>query len=101
MNLLHMTSEVHPLIKTGGLADVSRSMPVALQHLGDDVRLLLPGYRSLLANLTDTRIVLETFPFGLLPAEARLLEATLPGSTIPLWILDCPVLYDRGGGPYL
>lgn len=100
MNLLHMTSEVHPLIKTGGLADVSRSLPVALQALGENVRIFVPGYRSLLAALSDTTVVLENFPFGLLPAEARLLAATLPGSTVPLWIFDCPTLFDRSGGPY-
>jgi len=38
--ILFATSEVHPLVKTGGLADVSASLPAALQVLGQDVRLL-------------------------------------------------------------
>ncbi len=100
MNILHMTSEIHPLIKTGGLADVSRSLPVALQSLGENIRLFVPGYRNLLAALNDTHEVMDSFPYGVLPAKARLLAADLPGSSIPLWILDCPALFDRGGGPY-
>jgi starch synthase len=43
MKILFVTSEVYPLIKTGGLADVSGALPVALQALGQDVRLLIPG----------------------------------------------------------
>ena len=37
-------------------------------------------------------------PFARLPA-ARLLEAELPHG-VPAWIIDCPALYDRDGGPY-
>jgi starch synthase len=33
-------------------------------------------------------------------AEARLISARLPGSGVPLWLIDCPALYDRKGGPY-
>jgi len=32
--ILFVTSEAHPLIKTGGLADVSSSLPKALAQLG-------------------------------------------------------------------
>src|SRR5438552_12190010 len=33
-----------------------------------------------------------------LPA-ARLLDFELPGG-VPAWVVDCPLLYDRDGGPY-
>ncbi|WP_298156992.1 glycogen synthase GlgA [Ferrovum sp.] len=101
MNILFLTSEIHPLIKTGGLADVSRSLPLALHALGHGVRILLPGYVGVQAQLTDIHCILEDFPHGLLPAPARLLEATLPDTALTLWILDCPKLFERaGGGPY-
>ncbi|MFZ1318444.1 MAG: glycogen/starch synthase, partial [Candidatus Nitrotoga sp.] len=44
MRVLFVTSEVAPLIKTGGLADVSAALPAALSGMGVDVRILLPGY---------------------------------------------------------
>ncbi len=100
MNLLFVTSEVHPLVKTGGLADVSRSLPMALHALGENVCLLVPGYREVLAHSDASTVILTEFPYGLLPAPARLLETTLPGSGLPVWVLDCPELFDRAGGPY-
>nr|MCS5563241.1 glycogen/starch synthase [Oleiphilaceae bacterium] len=42
--VLFATSEVFPLVKTGGLADVSASLPEALCRLGYDCQILLPGY---------------------------------------------------------
>jgi len=43
MNVLHAVSEIYPLVKTGGLADVVGALPQALIGRGADVRLLLPG----------------------------------------------------------
>ncbi|KXW58928.1 glycogen synthase GlgA [Ferrovum myxofaciens] len=100
MNILFLTSEIDPLIKTGGLADVSRSLPLALHALGHELRILLPNYPGVLAQLPDSHCILEDFPYGLLPAPARLLEGTLPDTPLTLWILDCPELFDRSGGPY-
>ena len=49
--VLFATSEVAPLIKTGGLADVAGSLPAALMHAGLDVRVLVPGYRQVLEGV--------------------------------------------------
>jgi starch synthase len=98
MRVLFVTSEVAPLIKTGGLADVSGALPAALRRLGDDVRLLVPGYPQVLKALESFKI--ETFFAGIaeLPA-ARLFSSTLPDG-VPLWVLDCPALFQREGGIY-
>ncbi len=44
-NVLFVSSEVVPFSKTGGLADVSGSLPRALAELGCDVRVVTPLYR--------------------------------------------------------
>jgi starch synthase len=89
---------VAPLVKTGGLADVSAALPAALRRAGADVRVLVPGYGAVL-GWVDGRArqagALELPPF---PA-ARLLESVLPDGT-PLLVLDCPGLFARDGGPY-
>ena len=44
MRVLHVCSEVYPLLKTGGLADVAAALPPALDALSADARLLVPGF---------------------------------------------------------
>lgn len=47
MKILYLASEATGLIKTGGLADVARALPMALRQSGHDVRLVLPYYHSI------------------------------------------------------
>lgn len=47
LNILFCTSEVTPYSKTGGLADVSNSLPQELNALGHAVRIITPKYGSL------------------------------------------------------
>ncbi len=95
--ILFVTSEAHPLIKTGGLADVSGSLPAALSDLGKDVRLVLPAYRSILADYPDWT---EIAPIAAAGPGARILEGRLPGTRVTVWLVDIPALFDRDGGPY-
>jgi starch synthase len=44
LSILFVTSEVIPFAKTGGLADVSAALPLALTELGHDVRIVVPKY---------------------------------------------------------
>ena len=41
IKVLFVASEIYPLIKTGGLADVTGALPIALRNQGQDVRLLM------------------------------------------------------------
>ena len=43
MRVLHVAAEAYPLIKTGGLADVVSALPMAMNPLGVQSTLLLPG----------------------------------------------------------
>ena len=47
MKILHVTSECSPLLSTGGLAEVSASLPKALIEYGHEVRLAMPFYQSI------------------------------------------------------
>jgi starch synthase len=98
LKLLFVTPECAPVVKTGGLGDVSGALPEALRRIGLDARVLLPGYPSVLAADPAAR---EVARLSLLPAahQARLLESALP-SGVPLFVIDCPALYARSGGPY-
>jgi starch synthase len=91
MRVLFATPECAPLIKAGGLGDVSAALPAALRALGHDVRVLLPGYGPVLAGLPEAR---EVARLELLGVPSRLLEAG------DFFVLDCAELYRREGGPY-
>lgn len=102
MKVLFVASEAYPLVKTGGLGDVAYSLPLALHEAGQDVRLLLPGYRDLLRKLESVQILgwLELQGANRIHT-ARILQAEHAAFPFPLWVLDCPELFDRPGNPYL
>jgi starch synthase len=99
MRVLHVAAEVFPLVKTGGLADVVAALPAAQAQAGADVRLLLPGLPPVLDVVQGARTVIDIGAcFGAL--RVRLLLARLPGSQLPVYVIDAPYLYRRGGSPY-
>lgn len=97
MKILFITSEIFPLIKTGGLADVAGSLPKAMRELGQDVRILMPAYPDAKAALQDPHPVAD---LHLLGHHASIIASHLPATDIPLWLLDAPHWFDRPGNPY-
>ena len=96
MKVLSVASEIFPLVKTGGLADVAGALPLALDSCGVEVRTLVPGYPPVLARLGKTSRVATLG--RLLGAPAALLSARHEG--LNLLVLDAPQLFRRDGGPY-
>lgn len=94
--ILFVVSECAPLIKTGGLADVAGALPTALASYGEEVRILLPGYRAVLGKLGKTKTI-ETYP-DLFGGRAKLLACKVAG--LDLLVIDAPHLFDRDGGIY-
>ncbi len=95
------SSELAPLAKTGGLADVNSALSVYLHQQGHDVRVLLPFYASLdrtnldiepVDNLQD--LVVSIGPWDI---EYSIDRATLRTNGLPVYLLRCPALYDRPG----
>ncbi len=97
MQLLSVTSEIYPLVKTGGLADVTGALPHALKSHGVTMRTLVPGYPAVLASL-ETPVEVHGFA-DLMGGKARLLTGKAKG--LDLFVLDAPHLYNRAGNPYL
>ena len=100
--VLFVASEAYPLIKTGGLGDVMYSLPHALHRIGVDVRLVLPAYREVLMQLDGIRILgwLDVAGSNRM-LGVRVLEARHAEFAFPIWLVDCPVLFDRPGNPYV
>lgn len=59
MNIWFTVSEAEGLVKSGGLADVAKALPKALQTLGHDVSIAIPGYRTL-PGREEAEVVLTT-----------------------------------------
>jgi len=96
--VLFASSEAFPLMKTGGLADVAGSLPIALRELKQDVRIILPAYAAVLETVTRARCMAKIdMPQGLV----RILIADLPNSELKVWLVDYPPFFDRPGNPYL
>ncbi len=100
MRILFVTSEAFPLIKTGGLADVSGSLPAALRTMGEDVRLLIPGYRPVLDKLSNSRILIEMQWLPIV-GNVTLIAGEMPDTGVPVIAIACTMLYERDGSPYL
>lgn len=98
LDVLSVASEFFPLVKTGGLGDVTGALPGALAPQGVRVRTVLPGYPSVMSALKWSR------------REGDLVEITEFGHAVRIhrvsidhnyfFILDCPDLYLRSGSPY-
>lgn len=94
--ILFMSSEVFPLIKTGGLADVSGSLPIALSSMGHDVRILMPAYPSAVAA-GDFKPLRKLGG----ASESMILEGKLPGTNVSVLALSHDLYFSREGNPYL
>lgn len=95
--ILFASSEVHPLIKTGGLADVAGSLPVALAELQQDIRIIMPRYQAI--KLTEP--VQDVSSLRVNNCEVVIQETTLPDSSVKVWLVDYPDFFGKPGNPYV
>jgi starch synthase len=94
---LSIASEIFPLVKTGGLADVAGALPLALAAENVAVSTLVPGYPAVLYGLAGAQPVADFA--DLFGGPARLFRGK--AGPLNLFALDAPHLYLRPGGPYL
>jgi starch synthase len=99
MRVLHVCSELYPLLKTGGLADVTAALPPALSEIGVDSRVLVPGFPSFMNGVENKKFLLNIpSKFGVENIDLYL--AKIPDTNIDIYVIDAPSLYDRDGNPY-
>ena len=97
MNILIASSEGVPYSKTGGLADVCGALPIALDHLGQKVAVILPLHRQThfcgqpIKPLGIDFIV----PIGSKMVAGRLWQGQLPGTQIPAYLVQQDEYFDR------
>jgi starch synthase len=97
IEVLSVASEVYPLIKTGGLADVAGALPLALGERGITMRTLVPGYPAVMGRFGSGRVVKELD--DLFGVPARLIAGRI--GRLDVIAIDAPQLYDRPGNPYV
>jgi starch synthase len=99
MRICAIASEVAPFAKTGGLADVAAALTKYLHGQGHDVRLFMPLYSA----IDRDRVTLAPIPqlaalsisIGVHRYEYSVHTALLPGTQVPIHLIDCPALYAR------
>ncbi|MCP5065621.1 MAG: glycogen synthase GlgA [bacterium] len=102
MRICHVSSEIAPFAKTGGLADVAAGLSRYLGAAGHDVRLFLPLYRRIAEGtweLTPDETQGEIdIAFGQKTYRCGIMTTPLPGSEhVTVYLVDCPELFDREG----
>ena len=98
MDILFSTSEAVPFCKTGGLGDVCGSLPVELSRQGHHVTLVIPAFRQALQcgqTIEPTGVDFEV-PIGRKSVPGRFFKSFLPGSKVPVYLVDQPDYFDRG-----
>ena len=97
ISVLFVASEVAGFAKTGGLADVAASLPRALARRGLLIGVVLPLYAAVRRGphqLTPTGIEF-TIALGHRPLHGRVVRSTLPGSNVPVYLIEQPELFER------
>jgi starch synthase len=90
-----------PFAKTGGLADVTGALLRQFATRGHDVRAFMPLYASIRKPGADLRLVpgIGTIEIAISEASYRcqIFSTRMPGSSAPVYFVDCPELYSRAG----
>jgi len=97
LKIVVVSPEFFPLAKTGGLADVSYALSKALGQLGHTVKVFLPLYQSVSKSATvkDSGVKPMQIRLGEKSLEVGLKVTTLSGHPAEVFLVDCPLFFDR------
>jgi starch synthase len=90
------TPEAVPFAKTGGLADVTGTIPKHLRLMGHDVAVVMPLYRMARAKARDLGEPVSSFAIDVHDhrVEGRVFRSTAPDD-IPFYLVECDRYFDR------
>lgn len=99
MKILFLASEVVPLAKTGGLADVAGALPPALKQRGHEVIVFLPKYRPVKASGVETKDtgIKLSIPVGDSTIGCSIEKTFLPSGEVPVYLVVSEPYYGREG----
>jgi starch synthase len=90
-------SEVVGFAKTGGLADVVGTLPLALAHRGHQCAVVLPLYSCIRHGKNPLEPTEHTFaiPIGERTVPGRLWTSRLPDSDVPVYLVEQADFFER------
>ena len=99
LKILFVASEVEPFAKTGGLADVVGSLPIALMKLGCEVAVVLPKYKAISREKYKLRVEVKGMqvPMGMGEVDANVLSTRLGNSHGMVYLIEADRYFDRDG----
>jgi starch synthase len=96
LSVLFVASECAHFVKAGGLGDVTSALPVALRALGHDARIVIPRYDVIPRDNLQRHEAPLGVPLGAGDAWTAVYETRLPGSDVPVYLLDHEAVFGRG-----
>ena len=99
LRILHVASEMHPFVKTGGLADVVGALPVALAKRGIDVHVAIPGYRKAIQAAIKLGVTWSPNPMTIEVGgiDHQVGICTVKWKGVQVHLLACNECFDRDG----
>lgn len=96
MKIVFVTPEMTPFAKTGGLADVTGTLPRELQRLGNEVFCFLPKYKKIDVSRWPLKVEVDRFriPMGSEMELGRVYSYDDPGG-VRVFFIDQPEYFSR------
>lgn len=96
LKVLIVASEVSPYAKSGGLGDVTGSLPKALKNAGVDVRVVFPKYKTIKSQYTDNARYIDTFEV-ILGWRRQVTKIYQLDCNVPTYMLENNYYFNRDG----
>jgi len=96
LNIVSVTAELSPFVKTGGLGIVANNLPQALAKLGHNVIIITPFYKKIAENTRGLKLVIKNMPFAVQKTElaADVYEGTL-NEGVKVYFIDKPSFFSE------